>query len=174
MGNNYVVEKPVVENDNLSRLNPSSCNTLRIHTYRDKTTGTIKFVSAFMRIGRDGAFVDNGGKGGICVSIDKNGRLRGDTAWTSKTWSPVTHTDNGIKIDGYEIEGFDKIVKTACKAHQGIYHFDFIGWDMAMDRNNNVVIIEFNPDPDMRLDQVWFKDTCLGELQEEILMNLNK
>lgn len=172
MGNNYVVEKPIAENNNLSRLNPSSCNTLRIHTYRDKKAASIKYVSAFMRIGRDGAFVDNGGKGGICVSVDNNGKLKDDTAWTSKSWSSITHTDNGIKLDGYQIDGFKDMIATACRAHLGIHHFDFIGWDMAIDQNNNVVIIEFNPDPDMRLDQAWFKDTCLGDLQEEILSNL--
>lgn len=173
MGRNYVVEKPVEENDNLSRLNPSSCNTLRVHTYRDVESGEIKYISSFLRIGRKGSFVDNGGKGGICVSIDDNGRLVGDTAWTSKTWDKISHTDTGIPIDGYQIEQFDDIIKTACKAHQGIYHFDFIGWNIAVDKDNNVVIIEYNPDPDMRLDQVWFKDTCLGHLQPEILKAIN-
>lgn len=171
-GKNFVVEKAVVENDNLKNLNPSSCNTIRIHTYRNTETGEIKFVSAFLRIGRNGQFVDNAGMGGICVSIDDNGRCVGDTAWTSQTFSNITHTDNGIEIDKYQIDYFNEIVSTAINAHKELYHFDLIGWDMAVNEHNEVVIIEFNPNPDLRLDQVWFKDTCLKDCQEEILQRI--
>lgn len=112
--------------------------------------------------------------GGICVGIDETGKLIGDTAWTSQTWTQVSHTDTGIAIDGYQIDNFKEIIETACKAHEGIYHFDFIGWDIAVDKDNNVVIIEYNPNSDMRLDQVWFKDTCLGKLQPDILKSINR
>lgn len=168
-GKNFVVEKVVVENENLRSLNPSSCNTVRIHTYRDTKTGKVKFVSAFLRIGRSGQFVDNGGMGGICVSLDDKGRCVGDTAWTSKTFSNIQQTDNGIKIDGYQIDKFDEIVATAVKAHDELYHFDLIGWDIAVNDKNEVVIIEYKPNPDLRLDQAWFKDTCLKDHQDEIL-----
>lgn len=171
-GKNFVVEKTVIENDNLRNLNPTSCNTIRIHTYRNMETGEIKFVSAFLRIGRKGQFVDNGGMGGICVSLDDDGRCVGDTAWTSKTFSSVTHTDNGIEIDRYQIDNYNEIINTAISAHKELYHFDLIGWDMAVNDKNEVVIIEFNPNPDLRLDQVWFKDTCLKDCQDEILQRI--
>lgn len=48
-----------------------------------------------------------------------------------------------------------------CKAHHNLSHFDFIGWDVIVNNNNEVVVIEFNPDPDMRLDQLIFLDNCL-------------
>lgn len=172
-GQNFVVEKAVVENENLRKLNPSSCNTIRIHTYRDIDSGEIRFISAFLRIGRNGQFVDNGGAGGICVSLDKNGRCIG-TAWIPKTFSSITHTDNGIEINQYQIDFFEEIVNTAINAHKGLYHFDLIGWDIAVNDKNEVVIIEFNPNPDLRLDQVWFKDTCLKECQDDILKSIYK
>ncbi len=171
-GRNFVIEKVVEENDNLRQLNPSSCNTVRVHTYRNVATGEIKYVSAYLRIGRMGEVIDNVGAGGIAVPLDDEGRCVGDTAWTSKSFAHISHTDTGIAIDRYKIEHFKEIITTAVEAHKNLYHFDLIGWDMAMDKNNNVVIIEFNPNPDLRLEQVWFKDSCLGDLQDEILKRL--
>lgn len=47
--------------------------------------------------------------------------------------------------------------------------FDLIGWDVAMDKNGNVIIIEFNPNPDVRMEQVIFGTTCLANKQDEVL-----
>lgn len=67
------------------------------------------------------------------------------------------------------IEDFDRIIDATITAHKNLPHFDFIGWDVTIDDKNEVVIIEFNPDPDMRLDQLIFMDTCLLSHQKEIL-----
>ena len=60
------------------------------------------------------------------------------------------------------------MVEVVCKAHHNLPHFDFIGWDVTVNNNNEVVVIEFNPDPDMRLDQLIFLDNCLLSKQEQI------
>lgn len=33
---NFIIEKRIINNENLKRLNPSSCNTLRVHTWRNR------------------------------------------------------------------------------------------------------------------------------------------
>lgn len=143
-----------------------------MHTYRDQR-GEIHFLSAYLRIGRKDSFVDNAGKGGICVSLDKFGRCVGDTVFTTNfPNTQIIYTDNGIKIDGYQIEHFEEIINTAMNAHLRIYQFDLIGWDMAVDQDGNVLIIEFNPDPDLRIEQAIFHDTCLNDYQEDILKRL--
>lgn len=38
-----------------------------------------------------------------------------------------------------------------------------------MDKNGNVIIIEFNPNPDVRMEQVIFGTTCLANKQDEVL-----
>ena len=77
-------------------------------------------------------------------------------------------------LKGYHIDSFDKIVDTAVKAHSQLPMFDIMGWDMTIDEQGNVVIIEFNPDPDMRIEQVIFKDTLFGEYQEKIVSRVYK
>lgn len=65
-GKNFCIERKVEEHSNLAKLNPTTCNTFRIHTWRNRTTGNIEFVSSFFRCGRNkGGVVDNANAGGI-------------------------------------------------------------------------------------------------------------
>lgn len=170
-GKHFVVERKVIECDNLRNLNPSSCNTLRIHTAR--IDGKTKFLSAYIRIGRAGKVVDNAHQGGICVSISPNGELQ-HTAATQSPYERQVKTDSGILIQGYKIDNFDEMVQTAVKAHSRIPQFGIMGWDICTNSDNEVVIIEFNPNPDMRMEQLFFESTCLGEWQDDILKSIIK
>lgn len=165
---NYVIEKKIINNENLRRLNPSSCNTLRIHTWRDRSTAKIEFVSAFLRVGRQGSVVDNGFAGGIAIPVGKDGVLSNSGCFL-KNYSRIESTDTGIVLKGYQIEKFEEIIAVAQKAHNNLPLFDFVGWDITVDANENIVVVEFNADPDMRLDQLIFLDTCLLDKQIPIL-----
>ena len=164
---NFVIEEKVVCCDNLRNLNPSSCNTLRIHTWRNRRENKIEFVSAFLRVGRKGSLIDNGFAGGIAIPIGENGTLS-NSGCTLKTYHRYEQSDTGITFKGYKIQQFEEMVEVVCKAHHNLPHFDFIGWDVTVNNNNEVVVIECNPDPDMRLDQLIFLDNCLLSKQEQI------
>lgn len=166
--NGFCIEKKVEECENLSKLNPSSCNTLRIHTYRDIIDGGIHFASAFLRIGRDGTAIDNANAGGMVAMVKKDGTL--EHACTVKPqYQPIEKTDTGIIVNGYKVENMCKVIETAIRAHSCLPMFHIIGWDFAIDKDNNPVIIEFNPDPDMRMDQLWYHDSCLLDHQERVM-----
>ena len=173
---NFVIERKVLNNQQLKVLNPSSCNTFRIHTWRNRSKATIEFVSAFLRVGREGAIVDNAFAGGICVPIGIDGLLL-NSGCTFRPYKRIERTDSGVVLKGLKIDNFEKIVDTATKAHSNLPYFDFIGWDFTFDEEGDVVMIEYNADPDMRLDQLIFLDTCLGNKQYDILKavyNCNK
>lgn len=167
-GKNFSIEEKIIESDNLRSLNPSSCNTLRIHTYRSRQREKIVPLSSHVRIGRAGSVVDNTAKGGIVCEVKSDGTL-GDFACTLHPFAQVNKTDTGIKLTGYRIERFDEIVNAVLKAHSSIPFFDIIGWDVCVANDGRIVIIEFNPDPDMRIEQLPYKDTCLKDYQDEIL-----
>lgn len=170
---NFVIEEKVVCCNNLNDLNPSSCNTLRIHTWRNRQENIIEFVSAFLRVGRNGSLVDNSFAGGIAVPIGNDGILS-NSGCTFKNYQRYEKSDTGITFKGYKIQQFDEMVDIACKAHHNLPYFDFIGWDITVNSDNQVVVIEFNPDPDMRLDQLAFLDSCLLSKQEKIYKVLYK
>lgn len=74
-----------------------------------------------------------------------------------------------IPPTGYKIERFDEMVSTAIRAHSAIPFFGIIGWDITISNEGKVTIIEYNPDPDMRIEQLPFRDSCLMDFQDEIL-----
>lgn len=171
-GENFLIERKVKECDNLRVLNPSSCNTIRVHTYRNRNLHEIKFMSAYVRIGHKGNVIDNASSGGIAAAIDDNGKLQ--DGCSISPYKIYTITDNGVSLNGYVINDFDRIVSTALKAHSVIPYFGIIGWDITVDVQGNVIIIEFNPNASMRIEQLVFKHSCFGKCQEEILSMVYK
>lgn len=166
-GKNYCIERKVKECDNLQCLNPSSCNTLRIHTFRNRKEQRVEYLSSYIRIGKQGQVVDNAYSGGFCAEINKDGFLNGSV--TVYPYKRHTHTESGVNLIGYKINGFDIMVDTVLKAHSSLSQFDLIGWDVTMSKDGNVIIIEFNPNPDVRIEQVIFGTTCLKDKQDEVL-----
>ena len=128
-GKDFCIERKIHECDNLQCLNPSSCNTLRVHTYRDRDAQEIKYLSSYIRIGKSGQVVDNAYSGGFCGRINKDGHL--DRLTRVYPYTKTTVTESGIDVSHYKIENFDKIVQTAKKAHSLLPEFDLIGWDIA-------------------------------------------
>ena len=168
---NFVVEEKISNNENLKVLNPSSCNTLRIHTWRDRTKGKIIFVSAFLRIGRDGAIVDNAFAGGIAIPIDRNGILSNSGCTFKPSYSRIDQSDTGITLKGYKLDLFEEMISVCIKAHENLPHFDLLGWDVTVNDKNEIIVIEYNPDADMRMDQLIFLDNCLLEMEEPIMQS---
>lgn len=124
---NFVIEEKVVCCTNLKDLNPSSCNTLRIHTWRNRQENKIEFVSAFLRVGRKDSLVDNGFAGGIAIPVGNDGVLS-NSGCTLKNYKRYEKSDTDIIFKGYNIQQFDEMVDAVCKAHHNLPHFDFIGW----------------------------------------------
>lgn len=166
---NFVVEEKITNSENLKVLNPSSCNTLRIHTWRDREVGKIRFVSAFLRIGRAGSIVDNAFAGGIAIPIDKNGILSNSGCTFTPCYKRIELSDTGIRLKGYKLDMFEDITSVCIKAHENLPHFDLLGWDVTVNDNNEIIILEYNPDADMRMDQLIFLNNCLLDLEEQIM-----
>ena len=124
--------------------------------------------NAFGFAGRAGSVKDNASAGGITCMIKPDGKLN-DFPCTVNPFQTIEQTDSSVCLPGYEIEGFQTMVDIAVKAHSCLPLFGIIGWDICMDKNGKVIIIEFNPDPDMRIEQLVFHDTCLLDKQEEIV-----
>ncbi len=166
---NFLVEERMMEMDSLRALNLSSCNTIRVHTFRNRKEERVEFVSAHVRIGRSGSVVDNGSAGGIRSKVNQDGKLSEFACATKPQYTICDKTDSGVVIKDHIIDGFERIVETAVSAHQRIPWFDLIGWDMLIDNKGRVVIIEFNPNPDMKMQQLIYKDSVLGDKQDVIL-----
>ena len=142
----FVCEEVIQAHPAIKKLNPDSVNTVRLCTYFDGSKVHMKWP--FMKIGRAGSFVDNGGAGGILVAIDeKSGKFVSDGI--DEACSKYTiHPDNGVSFRGYQLPNWADVAKLgeriALTAYEKIPEVRFIGWDITCDANGNWVVVEGN------------------------------
>lgn len=135
----FVVQEKLTQSSSTSLFNKTSLNTMRISTLL--LNGKFTVCTAMIRFGTPNSIVDNVAAGGCCVGINNDGSLK-DFGFTS-TFDKISEW-NGIQFKGHMIPSFDKIVDFARKAHYCIPNCAFIGWDIALDSNDNCVLIESN------------------------------
>ena len=164
-GKNFVLQQIVEQHEDLKRLNPTSLQTFRVVTYW--RNDEIVLVSALLRIGRKGAFVDNGSAGGYCCGCTSDGKLK-KYAYTFHPTTKVAKTDNGIILEDYVLPHFEEVISTAKLLHYEVPHLPLVGWDLTVDKDGKVVLIEINPTFGINILQLT-NGPAFGEYTDEIL-----
>lgn len=139
---NLVLEEVVSQHTEMAKYNASSVNTIRCITLRNKT-GEIIVPFCFMKVGRNGSFVDNGGAGGLLVGIDETtGKLNSDAIdETGRRYK--CHPDSGVCFMGEILPEWNEMISICKKMASELKTIKWIGWDMAY-TNNGWVVIEGN------------------------------
>lgn len=150
-----VVQEAIVQSDEMSKLNPTSTNTVRVLSFLD-SCGKAKVYSAIVRMGVKGSIVDNASSGGITCGIQPDGRLK-DIAYASNGTSFEVHPSSGLKFSEVVIPNYSKLLALASELHKSFPHFRLLSWDFALDKNNEPLVIEVN--------------LCYGELDFHQLNN---
>lgn len=142
----FIFQELIQQHENLSRINQSSVNTLRIVTYKNKENKS-EVLSGFIRVGRKGAIIDNAHIGGIVVALHKKtGKMRAEGIQLIDNGGGVfyKHPDTGIVFDNLQIPHYDQVKKIVTQA-AALFKFPLLGWDVAV-TPNGPVIIEANHD----------------------------
>ena len=147
----------------MSALNPTSVNTVRLLTYR--RDNTIELLYAVARIGRKGEFIDNESKGGITCKINKDGCLN-KFAYGSLNEGKITQTDSGVIIDNYKIPSYNKIVEIVKTLHLNLPYFNLAGWDIAIEKDGAPLFIEWNLRTELSQTAA---GPAFGDFTEEVL-----
>jgi len=146
-GRNFIIQQAVAQHSEMSRLNPTSLNTLRVLSYRQGDEIFILYV--VVRIGRAGKSVDNETAGGINADIDlTTGSIR-DCAYGTPSEKRILTTDIGTPLKGFAIPSFQQVLETVKELHLRLPYFNLIGWDFGVDENALPVLIEWNRAPDL-------------------------
>lgn len=162
MGANYIVQAGVEQHEELSRLNPSSLNTIRIVSFLFENE--VHILSAILRMGASDARVDNVGAGGFACPILKDGRLNEVGVNRKAEWR--NKNQHGILFKDVTVPSYEKIVETVKREHSKLAHFKLIGWDFSVDKLGDPVFIEYNVCPGS--NQITCGPT-FGELTEKVL-----
>lgn len=138
-----ILEERIIQHEKMASLHPESLNTLRIVTYRDENDQVFIHLP-FIKIGRGSSFVDNGGAGGMFARINpETGELITDGKDEKNTIYEY-HPDTNIKIKGFKIPSWEKVVSLAKDAALAFDKTRYIGWDVAIDKDGNPLIVEGN------------------------------
>ena len=136
----FVVQECLHQHQVMAQFNASSVNSLRITTLL--LNGKFTVCSTILRFGKAGSTVDNWGAGGIAAKVEADGRV-----------NPIGHdihlheyTRNGDCIFGEAvIKLLPSIIEKIKDAHTHDFALcKFIGWDVAINREGEPVILELN------------------------------
>ena len=139
---NFIVQEVLEQHEVLANLNPTSLNTLRVISFFFENETHI--LSAQLRIGGEGARLDNYSSSGFACNINPDGRLNEraihKTGWVS------THP-RGFKFRDIVVPGYDKVVKIIKEEAAKLPYTNIIGWDFAIGKDGEPVFIEMNVFP---------------------------
>ena len=139
----FIAEELIKQDESLSKLHPTSINTLRINTVNFGTTVEIKWPC--LRIGRGGSIVDNAGAGGVFGAIDEQ------TGVIIRVGDEFHHTfeehpDTGIPLVGLKVPKWKEACILAKRLAEALPGCRFIGWDFAL-TDKGWAMVEGNHSP---------------------------
>ena len=138
---NLIIQEVVNQAEELSSINPSSVNTLRVTTLR--VGNEIKHLSTVLRFGVAGAFVDNQRAGGASVGVDSNGLLK-KYSYDKYGNKAEKHPTSGVVFEGYSIPSYSDALCFVSSLHNQLPYFDMVSWDVIIEENYNPMLLEIN------------------------------
>lgn len=141
-------EKLITQEPILKQFNPDTVNTIRVLTFKNR------IISATVRFGRKGSFVDNISKGGVAVNIDiQTGMLSsyGMRKYDIKHYSE--HPDSHLKFKGTYVTQWPEVKAIVEKTLKYLPYYQSVGFDVATTKTGPV-IIEINTGAGINLSQI--------------------
>lgn len=140
-GGNYIIQSIVKQCKELSNIHKNSLNTIRIISLTHN--GETRILSSVLRMGVDGACVDNASSGGIFCGITDDGRLK-KLAYDTSGNVYFKHPQGG-ELDKYVIPNFNDCKKIVYKVAPRLSHISKLcSWDICIDQTNTPTLIEVN------------------------------
>ncbi len=133
-----ICEELIVQAEPLARLHPSSVNTVRVATLIREGEAVVLFT--FLRVGRGGSIVDNGGSGGFVALIDADSGVVVTPGVTERLYSAVCHPDTGEQILGMRVPRWDELMSLARRAALDFPAHPYLSWDFALTEAGWVVV----------------------------------
>lgn len=138
---NFIIQELVKQSTQMSKLSKNSLNTFRVSTLF--INGKFSVCSVTCRCGMGDSYLDNVAAGNVMVGVHLDGRFT-KYAYDSY-YGKHTKSDTGIVFEDFKIDAMDKILSFVEDNHQKMLpHCGFVGWDIALDENDEPVMIEVN------------------------------
>ena len=136
-----VLDELVTQHQELSKLNPSSVNTIRIFTVM--IGNECEIIGAALRMGVGDTVIDNYSAGGVVGSIDEKTGIVRDDGEDAIGRRYEMHPTSKIRMKGFKIPNWETVIEFVRECAQN-YPLKYVAWDIAI-RENDCVLIEANP-----------------------------
>lgn len=140
-GRPYIVEQLITQHTQMARWNISSVNTIRVNTMI--RNGKVDFITANIRVGRVGAFVDNCAQGGLCANIDPTNGVIITTACGHDEHRFSEHPDSHMPFVGNQVPLWQQLLKTVAEMALMLPKLRYCSWDFAL-TDKGWVLVEAN------------------------------
>jgi hypothetical protein len=142
-----IVQEVVVQPDEISKINASCVNTIRVLTLYTREN-TVIILGATMRFGVGDSIVDNWSAGGVAVGVDKvSGKLL-KTGYDKFGKTYISHPISKVVFENFQIPQWNEILQLAITAQMKIPYYKLLGMDIALS-NRGPILIELNAFPDL-------------------------
>lgn len=139
---NGVFQEHIEQHPMFSEMMPDSVATIRITTVSD-AQGKISARATFIRLGRSGQ-LNVKAKSEINVLADVETGVFDDDVYDSYYHRSAAHPDTGYKFGGKTLPCYRQCVDAVVGLHARIPQVRSIGWDLIVDKNEQVKIMEWN------------------------------
>lgn len=139
---NGVIQKYIYQHNFFKDLSPKAVATLRITTIIDDG-GKPSIRACYLRVGRSkDPFVKSESHIRIPVCV-KSGRLK-NYGFTTDWIAISKHPDNNVSFKNKKIPFYNECIDSVIELHKRMKFVRSIGWDLVVDNNNTISIMEWN------------------------------
>lgn len=137
-----VFQSYVDQSEAFDAMSPGSVATLRMTTVVEPD-GKISLRAAYLRVGRA---VDTHvqSASNVRVPVDLDDGMYGSMGYLPSWVTIDRHPDSGFVFAGQGVPGFDACKSTVLSLHERLPHVTCIGWDLAVGKADEPVLLEWN------------------------------
>lgn len=138
-----IAQEIIHQHEQLSRLHPSSINTIRILSLTTDTGS--KVLSTIVRMGANGSRVDNSHAGGCFCGVEDSGKLKtyGYNWFTGERYTE--HPTTKVKFTQSVVPNFRKCKELVVRLAPRLASFSKLtSWDLSVTKDGEPILIEVN------------------------------
>ncbi|MDO4948672.1 MAG: sugar-transfer associated ATP-grasp domain-containing protein [Bacteroidales bacterium] len=140
---NIIVQDIVRQHHKLAKMHPQSLNTVRIYTLM--LDDGVHVLSASLKMGANDSRIDNVEReSGIIAGIKEGGELMNFAYYDLFSGKTTDRHPQGMLLSEIRVPSYERMIDTVKRAAQYIGNFKLVGWDLSVDENKEVILIEAN------------------------------
>ena len=138
-----IIEEIIIQNDDMASIHPYSVNTVRWCTV--VTNGQVHTFHPFMKWGVSKSKIDNASQGGILAGIDEVTGIVNTCAVDKSNHKFTIHPTTNVPIVGFQVPQWEELRKMVYELALVMPEVRYVGWDLALTKENGWVVVECNP-----------------------------